>query len=41
MNAFNVYLHRSHSIGYYLLVYTVLFSFIAALVIISESTFIK
>jgi hypothetical protein len=41
MNAFNVYLHRSHSIGYYLLVYTVLFTFIAGLVILAENTFIK
>ena len=41
MHPITVYLHRNHSIGYYLLVYTVIFTFIAALVILAEVTFIR
>lgn len=41
MNAFNVFMHRQHSVKYFLLIYTVLFTIIAALAIAAETFFIR
>jgi hypothetical protein len=36
MNAFNVFLHRGHSIGYFAWVYVIIFTFIMVAAMVAE-----